>query len=138
MKLSGRVVWTPFLFVVVTEICFAGEQQLVSGIEGTTIAVVMSGIPGGPRQVVRKALEFAIAPIEEEQPMYHLAQFVTSDEHGDFAIRLAPGRYWIGPKAKAIDPQNYFPTVCVFQEQIVNVRADAITKSDLTQECFAP
>ena|SRR5215831_9350256 len=138
MKFSGSMVWTPFLFVVVAEICSAGEQQLVSGIEGTTIAVVMSGIPGGPRQMLRRALEFAIAPIEAEQPMYHAAQFVTSDEHGDFQIRLAPGRYWMGPKAKAIDPHNYFPTSCVFQEQIVNVRAEAVTKRDVTQECFAP
>ena len=108
------------------------------GLEGTTRSIVMSGVPGGPSTGGPVSLEFAVAPIEGDTPAYHRAIFVRSDAQGRYSLALPPGRYWIGPKAKVLDPVRYRPTTSVFQEQEVTVAANVVTRLDLLEVGYAP
>ena len=137
-----RSVWKTFLIFVsvAAGISFAGEMLPLeaSGIKGITSSIVRSGIPGGATQGGPTSLEFAIAPIEGDQPAYHRAKFLKSDEQGRYEVRLPPGRYWLGPKAKAIDPKNYRPTAVTFSERVVTVQEGSFAEVDLVEVGYAP
>jgi hypothetical protein len=119
-----------------------GERRAVdaydSGLKGTTSSVVMSGVPGGQGTGRLTSLEFAIAPIEGGKPAYQKAIFVKSDHQGRYTVALPPGIYWIGPKAKALDPINYRPGAVVFPEQEVVVKEEVFTQLDLVEVGYAP
>src|SRR5712692_2759738 len=84
-----------------------------SGLKGTTSSIVMGGVPGGQATGRPTSIEFAIAPIEGDKPAYDKAIFVESDRQGKYEVALPPGKYWIGPKAKALDPVHYRPGAVV-------------------------
>ena len=109
-----------------------------SRLTGTTRVIVVSGVPGGQTTGGPRSVEFAIAPIEGDQPVYHQAIFVTSDAQGHYDVALAPGTYWIGPKAKALDPVHYRPQAAVFAEKVAVVKAGEVTHIDLMETAYAP
>ncbi|HUE89782.1 MAG TPA: hypothetical protein VMO26_27205 [Vicinamibacterales bacterium] len=109
-----------------------------SGIRGTTRSVVISGVPGGPTTGGLASLEFAIAPIKADKPDYDKAIVVKSDAQGAFEVKLQPGSYWIGAKAKALDPANYVPGPVVFSETVVTVKAGAFIRVELVETGYAP
>ena len=110
----------------------------VSGLRGITSSIVRSGVPNGPTTGGRTSVEFAIAPMQGERPAYQKAIFVKSDEQGTYEVALPPGRYWIGPKAKALDPKNYRPAAAAFSERVVAVQEGSFTEVDLVEEWYAP
>jgi len=104
-----------------------------SGIKGTIHSVVISGVSGGPTTGRLASVEFAIAPIEADKPLYDKARFVTSDARGQFEMELPPGTYWIGSKAKALDPRNYAPGSVVFSEMVVTVKEGTFVSVELVE-----
>lgn len=113
-------------------------QAYDSGLEGTTHSKVVSGVPGGPTTGGPASIEFAIAPIENDSPSYKKAVFVKSDKAGKYKISLPPGKYWIGPKAKALDPINFTAGAFSFSEKIVVVEQGTFTQVDLFEVGYAP
>ncbi len=109
-----------------------------SGLKGTTSSIVVSGVPGGQRTGGPASIEFAIAPIQEDKPAYHKAIFVKSDRQGQYEVALPPGTYWIGPKAKALNPANYRPGAVVLPEKEAVVREGVFTQLDLVEVGYAP
>jgi len=97
-----------------------------------------SGIPGGQTTGGLRSVEFAIAPIEGDKPAYHKAIFLKSDQQGNYEVALPPGKYWIGPKAKALDPVNYRPGAIVFSEEMAVVKEGEFTQIDLVEVGYAP
>ena len=118
------------------------EKRIVeadqSGLKGTTSAIVRSGIPGGQTTGGPRSIEFAIAPIEEDRPAYHKAIFVKSNQQGNYEVALPPGKYWIGPKAKALDSVNYRPGTMMLSEQVTVVKEGEFTRIDLVEAGYAP
>jgi hypothetical protein len=108
------------------------------GLTGTTSFVVMSGVPGGQSTGGPRSIEFAITPIEGDKPAYDKAIFVKSDYQGKYEVALPPGTYWIGPKAKALDPVNYRPRAVVFSEKLAVVKEGVFTHIDLVETGYAP
>jgi hypothetical protein len=115
-----------------------GGVDVGSGIKGTTRSLLVSGVPGGPTTGGPASLEFAVAPVEADKPAYARAIFVTSDAQGVFAMALRPGTYWIGSKAKALDPLRYVPDSVVFSETVVVVKEGAYVSVELTLTGYAP
>lgn len=113
-------------------------QKSDSGLEGTTHFKVMSGVPGGRTSVRLASIEFAIAPVENDKPSYSRSVFIKSDEQGNFKVSLPPGKYWLGPKGKALDPVNYAPASFSVSEETVVVKQGTFTKIDLFQVGYAP
>jgi hypothetical protein len=109
-----------------------------SGLKGTTKTVVMSGVPGGQNTERPVSIEFAIAMVKDDKPEYHKAIFVRSDQNGQYKIALVPGRYWIGPKAKALDPVGYIPTDASFSEKMAVVKEGVFIQIDLSETRYAP
>ncbi len=109
-----------------------------SGIRGTTRFRVISGIPKGRTTEKLTSIEFAIAPVENDKPAYSKAILVRSDAQGTFEVVLPPGKYWVGPKAKALDPGHYTPGPVVFSERTVVVTAEAFTYVELVETGYAP
>jgi hypothetical protein len=109
-----------------------------SGLKGTTSSIVRSGIPGGQTTGGLRSVEFAIAPIEGENPAYHKAIFVKSDQQGNYEVALPPGKYWMGPKAKALNPVNYRPGAIVLSEEVAVVKEGEFTQIDLIEVGYAP
>jgi hypothetical protein len=109
-----------------------------SGLKGTTKAVVMSGVPGGQNTERFVSIEFAIAPLTNDKPAYDKAIFLRSDHKGQYKISLVPGTYWIGPKAKALDPVGYSPPESSFSEEIAVVKEGVFTQIDLSEIRYAP
>ena len=109
-----------------------------SGLKGTTSAIVRSGRPGGQTTGGPRSVEFAIAPVEADRPAYHKAIFVKSDQQGNYEVALPPGKYWIGPKAKALDPVNYRPGAMEVSEQVTVVKEGEFTRIDLVEVGYAP
>ena len=109
-----------------------------SGLTGITKAITISGVPGGQNTERAVSMEFAIARVENGKPAYHKAVFVRSDQSGQYKIALMPGTYWIGPKAKALDPEGYVPTDVSFSERIVVVREGVFTQIQLSEVRYAP
>jgi hypothetical protein len=102
---------------------------------------VMSGAEGGGTTEQAYSMEFAIAPVEDDSPVYSKAVFIKSDEQGKYEIALPPGKYWIGPKAKALDPKRYEETVrgpLVLSEKVVVVIQGSYTNIDVIQVGSAP
>jgi hypothetical protein len=113
-------------------------EVATSGLKGTTSVIVMSGIPGGQTTGGPRSVEFAIVPIEEDRPVYHKAIFVKSDQQGNYEVVLPPGKYWIGPKAKALDPVHYRPGTLELAEQITVVKEGEFTRIELVEVGYAP
>jgi hypothetical protein len=109
-----------------------------SGLKGTTKAIVMSGVPGGQNTERFVSIEFAIAPLTNVKPAYEKAIFLRSDHKGQYKISLVPGTYWIGPKAKALDPVGYSPPDSSFSEEIAVVKEGVFTQVDLSETKYAP
>ena len=109
-----------------------------SGIRGTTHSIGVSGVPGGSTTGGPASVEFAIAPVEAGKPIYERARFVKSDAQGIFKVELPPGTYWIGPKAKALDPIQYTPGSVVFSEMVVEVKAGTFLSVELVETGYAP
>ena len=98
----------------------------------------MSGVPGGQTTGRPSSIEFAIAPLDGEQPVYDQAIFVTSDPQGQYEVALPPGRYWIGPQAKARNPTTYRPGAMEVPEEMVVVQEGEISQLDLVAVGYAP
>jgi hypothetical protein len=113
-------------------------QRSDSGLEGTAHSKVMSGMPGGPTTGGPGSIEFAVAPIENTVPSYQKAVFVKSDKAGQYKISLPPGKYWIGPRAKALNPVNYDPGPFSFSEKTVVVEQGTFTHVDVFEIGYAP
>jgi hypothetical protein len=109
-----------------------------SGLEGTTRSLVISGVRDGQTTGGSASIEFAIAPLEGGKPAYDKAILVRSDREGKYRVTLPPGSYWIGPKAKALDPARYRPRAVVFQEQEAVVTEGAFSRLDLSEVGYAP
>ena len=109
-----------------------------SGLRGTTSSIVRSGIPGGQTTGGLRSVEFAIAPIEGDKPAYHKAIFLKSDQQGNYEVALPPGKYWIGPKAKALNPVNHRPGAILLSEEMAVVKEGEFTKIDLVEVGYAP
>ena len=103
-----------------------------------TRSVVVSGVPGGPTVGGPASVEFAIAPVAADQPVYVKAIFVKSDARGAFEVELAPGTYWIGSKGRALDPLKYEPGAVVFSEMTVEVKERTFISVELVQTGYAP
>lgn len=113
-------------------------QSPDSGLEGTTYFKVISGVPGGRSTAQPASIEFAVAPVQNDAPSYSKSIFVKSDEAGTFKISLLPGKYWLGPKGKALDPVHYAPASFSVSEETVEVKQGAFTKLDLFQVGYGP
>jgi hypothetical protein len=113
------------------------EQAYHSGLEGITHFKVMSGMPDGQHTIKVASIEFAIAPMENGIPLYDQSIFVKSDKEGKYHISLPPGKYWIGPKGKALDPDHYFSPSFSFEEKEVVIKEGAITSLDLLLTGYA-
>jgi hypothetical protein len=109
-----------------------------SGLEGTTSSIVISGVRGGPTTGGPTRMEFAVAPIDGDRPAYERATFVQSDRDGRYKVALPPGKYWVGPKAKALDPTHYRPRAIAFREQEAVVTEGSFTHLDLSEVGYAP
>ena len=119
---------------------FAAEKAVLSnasGLRGITRSMVKSGMPGGLTTGGPASVEFAIVPIHGDRPEYQNAIFVKSDPQGKYEVALPPGRYWVGPKAKALAPENYQPAAVTFSEEVVVVR-EGFTELDLLEMGYAP
>jgi hypothetical protein len=118
------------------------EQRIMdpsnSGLKGTTSFIVRSGVPGGQTTGGPGSIEFAIVPIEGDKPAYQKAIFVKSDTQGNYEVALPPGAYWIGSKAKALDPVHYLPRAMGFPEQVAVVKEGGVTHIDLVVTGYAP
>jgi hypothetical protein len=108
-----------------------------SGLKGVTSTFVASGVPGGGMEGGPASIEFAIAPVKDDGPEFSQAIFVTSDEQGKYEVALPVGKYWIGPKDKALNPETFYPTVS-FTEVITDVTEGVFTEVDLTRIAYAP
>lgn len=95
-------------------------------------------MPGGETTKDLAAIEFAIAPVQATEPVYGEAMLVKSDAQGMFEVALAPGSYWIGPQAKALDPGQYVPGAEQLPEIIVVVEEGAFTSVELVLTGYAP
>jgi len=98
---------------------------------------VTSGMPGRPTTGGPASVEFAVVPMQDDRPAFQNAIFVKSDASGKYEVALPPARYWVGPKAKALDPQNYQPAATTFSEDIIVVR-DGFVELDLIEMSYAP
>lgn len=116
----------------------AAATQSSSGIRGTTRSVVVSGVPGGPTTGGLASLEFAVAPVTGDKPDYEKAIMVKSDSRGSFEVKLVPGSYWLGPKAKALNPKTYVQGAVVFSEMVVTVTQGAFNRVELVETGYAP
>jgi len=119
---------------------FAAENVVPSkgsGLRGITRSMVRSGIPGGPTTGGPASVEFAIAPLQDDHAEFQNAIFVTSSSQGKYEVALPPGRYWVGPKAKALDPENFRPSAMTLSEEVVVVR-ESFTELDLLEMGYAP
>lgn len=111
-----------------------------TGIKGTTRSIVISGVPGGPTIGGPASVEFAVAPVEAGKPVFDKDKviFVKSDAQGMFEVERPPGAYWIGPKAKALDPVKYVQGDVVFSEMVVVVKEGTFISVELVQTGYAP
>jgi len=112
-----------------------------AGIKGTTIMRVFSGAEGGETVDTPISIEFAVAPIEHGTPAFSKAIFVKSDKGGKYEVGLPPGKYWVGPKAKALDPEKFEKAgggPLAFSEEVVVVKQGAFTHIDIFEEGYAP
>ena len=114
------------------------EQVTGSGLQGVTYTKVIGGLPTGNAESRRASVEFAVAPVENDKPLYSRAVVLKSDEQGNYKYSLRPGTYWIGPKEKAMDPVTYVPTSVSVAEQIAVVKESSFTTIDIFQVGYAP
>jgi cellulose/xylan binding protein with CBM9 domain len=126
-----------------TTVGSSAEVASNSGLRGTTTFMILGGvIPSGMNTGWPTArptsMEFATVPVEHDGPRFETATFVKSDGEGKYEVALSPGKYWVGPKAKAIDPLNYNPGTVSFPEQVIVVKEGAYTQLDLQVIGYAP
>jgi hypothetical protein len=84
------------------------------------------------------SVEFAIAPVEADKPLYDKTRFVTTDERGQFEVELHPGKYWIRPKSKALDAANYDPGSVVLSEMSVAVKEGTFVAIEIVKTGYLP
>ena len=116
----------------------AGAQKGLPNLRVTTLFKVIGGMPDTETPSRKIRLEFAIAPMEGNRPLLDEARIVSSDENGEFEGYLAPGRYWIGPKGRALDPDRYDPGGSEIQQMILKIKTDGITRVNLLKIDYAP
>jgi len=109
-----------------------------AGIKGTTKVSVGGGAFGNKSKQKVTRVQFAVAPFGGAKPDYDRAISVTSNDDGSYAVSLPAGKYWIGPLAKAHDPQNYLPGAVAVVEQIVVVQERSWTLVDVLEIGNAP
>lgn len=130
------------LYSVITACSFlpneADAQKGHPNLKVATLFKVIGGIPDTETPPRKIRLEFAIAPMMDNHPLLDEARIVSSDENGEFEINLPPGRYWIGPKGRAVDRDRYDPGGSEVQQMIVEVEADGMTRVDLFRMDYAP
>lgn len=114
------------------------NSTFTSGLRGTTRLREVSGVPGGPTIERPVSMEFAIAPIEDDNPVFGRAIFITSNAQGQYEIALSPRAYWIGPKEQALNPDTYVPGPVMLSAQTAVVEAETFTEVDLTWIGVAP
>lgn len=105
----------------------------------TTMSKVTGGIPGLETPLVKVSMEFAIAPMKDEDtPLLDQAFISLSDNNGEFELNVPTGIYWIGSKERAINRKEYKPGTAVTQEVIVEVKEGKVSKVDLLRTGYAP
>jgi hypothetical protein len=112
-----------------------------SGLKGKTISIVYGGAEHARAIERTYSMEFAIAPVDDGNPVYEKAILVKSDEQGKFEVALPPGKYWIGPKKKALDQKSFESSAkgpMIFREKVVAVKKDGFTHVDVILEGYAP
>jgi len=112
-----------------------------SGLKGKTISIVYGGAEEARAIERTYSMEFAIAPVDDGSPVYEKAIIVKSDEQGKFEVDLPPGKYWIGPKKKALDPKKFESSAegpIIFREKVAVVKKDKFTHVDVILEGYAP
>lgn len=143
---TRRFIYLFLALAVLIETSMAFGQKSVncgdnSGLKGKTIFRVFSGAEGGKTTERPRSMEFAIAPVEGDSPIYGKAIFIKSDDQGNYEVSLPPGTYWLGPKPKALDPkkfEKYGRGSVRFSEKVVVVKQGTFTHVDVLQESFAP
>jgi hypothetical protein len=120
----------------------SGDTQEESGLRGRTIVTVGSGAEDGGASRRILSMGFAVVPIDGETTNFSAAKYVTSDPDGTFRVVLAPGKYRIVSKEKALNPESFrnirrrLPLVVV--EKTVFVHAGAFTDVDVVHSGEAP
>lgn len=109
-----------------------------SGIRGTTRFDTVSGVPGGATTSRPASIEFAVAPVQGDKPVYEKAIFVKSDAQGTFTVDLPPGTYWLGAREKALNPSGSSPGGIEVSEMTVVVPARTFVFVTLVQTGYAP
>lgn len=140
-----------FICIILTVITLSASSCVYSqsiqnntpdtGIKGETGSMIFSGVEGGESKGGPLSMEFAVAPVEGGIPLYEKAIYIKSDEQGKFKVALPPGRYWIGPAAKALDPKQFQLSSAgppSFIEKIVVVKESGFTHVNLYHEDYAP
>jgi hypothetical protein len=136
----------PVIVLMLTGACTPGSSPTASqspadersGIRGTSRFDTVSGVPGGQTTSRPASIEFAIAPVQDDKPVYEKAIFVKSDAQGTFTVDLPPGTYWLGAREKALNPAHYSPGDVVFSEMTVVVPARTFVSVTLVQTGYAP
>ena len=112
-----------------------------SGLKGKTISIVYGGAEHSRAIERAYSMEFAIAPVKDGSPVYAKAIIVRSDEQGKFKVSLPPGKYWIGPKKKALDQKKFESSAIgpmIFREKLVVVKKHGFSPVDVIVEGYAP
>jgi hypothetical protein len=123
-------------------LCLALAPPILSasppGLKGTAKVRVVGGAAGSKPVEKLGRVTFAVAPVVDGKTIYAEAIFVTANDNGSYVISLAPGKYWIGPPAKARDPRHYIPRSGAVVEQVVTVTAQDWTHLDVIEIGWAP
>lgn len=109
-----------------------------SGIRGATRFDTVSGVPGGGTTSRPASIEFAVAPVQGDKPVYEKAVFVKSDPQGTFTVDLPPGTYWLGAREKALNPSGSSPGDIEVSEMTVVVPARTFVFVTVVQTGYAP
>ncbi len=104
----------------------------------TTLNMVYGGMPGTVSPRARISMTFAIAPMGGSRPRFDAAVVLSSDENGHCQVNLPPGRYWIGPREKVVQGNNFVPGNPAIREMMVNIEAGRTVRVDLVRAGFAP
>jgi hypothetical protein len=103
----------------------------LSGVRGTTISEAGVGAVSALRYKRRipgkMSLLLAVAPVENDKPLFNKAHFFESNENGEFSLPLRPGQYWIGTKEAAIREGKFPPGGVDCDSRIFTVEKEAFT-----------
>ena len=105
---------------------------------GHEVSEAVSGVPGGATTSRPASIEFAIAPVQGDKPVYEKATLVKSDPQGTFTVDLPPGTYWLGAREKALNPSGSSPGGIEVSELTVVVPAGTFVSVTVVQTGYAP